>query len=78
LSYFREKVRGKDLEVDFVVRSGDKIWALEITQSKSHSWDGLNYFQSKSPKSEIMLIGPGGISIEDFLSVNATNFFEKD
>jgi predicted AAA+ superfamily ATPase len=71
ISYYRERYRGKDLEVDFIVSDGDRIWAIEVTTAKTHTRAGLEYFLSKYPNAKTIIIGLGGIPVEDFLASSA-------
>jgi len=70
--YWRER----DLEVDFVVKIGPKIWAVEV---KSGPWkpplQGLHIFLSRNNGVRGVVIGPPSpgapfenLSLEDFLS----------
>jgi hypothetical protein len=70
--YWRER----DLEVDFVVKIGPKIWAVEV---KSGPWkpplQGLHIFLSRNNGVRGIVIGPpspgalfGSLSLEDFLT----------
>ena len=64
--YWRER----DLEVDFVVRDGKKIYAIETTiGEKNNSTKGLAAFQRKNPNSKAIVIGgvTSDFGVEDFL-----------
>lgn len=74
VSYFRERVRGKDLEVDFVVTRGDQIFALEVTTTESHSRAGLEAFKARVPNAHTIIVGPGGVPLDDFLSTPPETF----
>jgi hypothetical protein len=73
--YFRERVRGRDLEVDFVVTRGDAVVALEVTTAESHSRAGIEAFKQQVPSARTIIVGPGGIPLADFLSTNPQQFF---
>ena len=75
LSYFRERVRGRDLEVDLVVTRGDTVFALEVTTAESHSRAGLEAFKQQVPSAHTITVGQGGIPLADSLSSHPEQFF---
>ena len=75
VSYFRERVRGRDLEVDFVITRGDTVVALEVTTAESHSRAGIEAFKQQVPSAQAITVGPGGIPLADFLSTHPQQFF---
>jgi len=75
VSYFRERVRGRDLEVDFVITRGDTVVALEVTTAESHSRAGIEAFKQQVPSAHAITVGPGGIPLADFLSTHPEQFF---
>ena len=67
--YFRDRCSGQDLEVDFIIRSGNKLWGLEVTTSELHTRAGLEHFKQRFPEAKTIVVGPGGVSIEEFFAV---------
>lgn len=64
LFYWREGNK----EVDFVVRHGEKVLAIEVKSSqKSTSLPGITAFSEKFHPLKKLLVGGQGISIEEFL-----------
>ncbi|MCL2329755.1 MAG: DUF4143 domain-containing protein, partial [Phycisphaerae bacterium] len=63
--YWREK----DAEVDAVVKVGGTLYALEV-KAGSHlrTKSGLNAFVRRFSKAMPLIVGAGGIPIEDFLA----------
>jgi len=62
--YWREG----DLEVDFVVRSGRSLFAIEVKSGSSRRpLPGVNEFAKKHRSARPLLIGEGGVPLEDFL-----------
>ena len=50
--------RDRDVEVDFVIKNGKRIYALEVTIGKNkNSTKGLAAFQRKNPNSKAIVIG---------------------
>jgi len=65
LFYWREG----DLEVDFVLRSAGRVAAIEVKSGRSEgSHPGLEAFRSIFEPDGCLLVGEGGIALEDFLS----------
>lgn len=72
LFYWREK----NQEVDFVLRKGKKIIALEVKSSlKKETLSGMNAFINMYAPSKALLIGNQGIPIEEFLSSPIDSLF---
>ncbi len=70
--YWREKNK----EVDFVLKKGDRLVALEIKSglvSRSHS--GLRMFQNHWPDARTWIIGEGGLSLDEFLRTRLEELF---
>lgn len=65
LFYWRERNR----EVDFVIRSGNSVVAIEVsTQGKNKNMRGMDAFITTFNPKRVLLVGTGGISIAEFLS----------
>ena len=61
--------RDGDHEVDFVVKRGDKITALEVKSGKPRSsYTGMNAFHKAFKPHRMLVIGEDGIDVEEFLS----------
>ena len=66
--YWRE---GPD-EVDFVLHRGPKLAAIEVKTGRDRSGRrGLAAFRQRFPSARAVLVGPGGVPLEGFLSVPA-------
>lgn len=73
--YWRER----DLEVDFVVRRGGKILAIEVgSASKERSPRSLALFVGRYPGAKALVVGPGSghVSLEDFLGSDPGRWFD--
>ncbi len=64
--------RDRDKEVDFVVRTAARTWALEVKTGKSVPGAGLEAFLKKNPKAKVLSIGTGGMDLADFFQSNPT------
>jgi predicted AAA+ superfamily ATPase len=58
--------RDQDKEVDFIVKTPAKTWALEVKSGKSASRGGLEAFLKKNRKAKILMIGTGGMDLVEF------------
>ncbi|MFC1742755.1 ATP-binding protein [Candidatus Riflebacteria bacterium] len=71
LFYWRHRNR----EVDFVLKRGEGLLAIEVkSHQKKVSLPGLKEFSKQFPNTEKLLVGGGGIPIEEFLTIPPTEF----
>ncbi len=64
LYYWREGSR----EVDFVVSKGGSVYAIEVKSGKRReALSGLSYFMRAYPTARPLIVGEGGMPLEDFL-----------
>ena len=69
--YWRERTD----EVDFIIRKKGTVIAIEVKSNAEKNTQGLDVFRKRfSPKSAF-IVGDGGISAEDFLSMDITSLF---
>jgi predicted AAA+ superfamily ATPase len=60
--------RDRNHEVDFIVRLGSKITAIEVTSGRSRdALPGMDAFAATFRPQRRLLVGQGGVSIEEFL-----------
>ncbi|OGT36678.1 MAG: AAA family ATPase [Gammaproteobacteria bacterium RIFCSPHIGHO2_12_FULL_38_14] len=62
--YWRD---GND-EVDFIVTAGEALFAIEVKSGRKKPTNGLSEFLAKFPRAQPLVIGTGGISLEDFFT----------
>lgn len=62
--YWRER----DYEVDFIIRRGSSLWAIEVKSGRRSrsSKRGLDVFMSRHPQAVPLIIGEAGIPLETF------------
>lgn len=73
LFYWRENNR----EVDFVLRKGKKLVAIEVKSGRApFSFPGLDAFSERFKPSKILTVGAGGIEVESFLSRSVRDWIE--
>ncbi len=64
VTYWRERSN----EVDFVVRTADKLWAIEVKSGRPLKASGLYRLKEKFSKTKSLIIGSGGIPLEEFFA----------
>lgn len=65
------------LEVDFVLTRGPEVIAIEVKSGrKTRRTRGMEAFAERFHPTRMLLVGQGGIAIDDFLSVPADHWFE--
>lgn len=63
-SYWRQA----DLEVDYIVRSGRSVSALEVKSGRPRPTSGLPAFRKRHPRSRVLVVGSGGIELGEFFA----------
>lgn len=71
VSYWREG----NLEVDFVVSHGSRMWALEVKSGRPGKSSGLAEFRRRYSQAKVWMVGAGGIALEEFFSRAPTEWF---
>lgn len=66
--YWREGQGDNNPEVDFVIVSSQKLFALEVKSGRQKSMSGLRAFVNKYPATKKICVGEEGITIAEFLS----------
>lgn len=71
LFYWREG----DKEVDFVLKLGDNVTAIEVKSgSDNFKRSGIDLFVKEFKPNRVLLVGDQGITVQDFLTSPITNF----
>ncbi len=71
--YWRESSRtsgGKDNEVDYIINHDGQLAAIEVKSGRRGMNSGLPIFTEKFHPRRSIVVGTGGVSVEDFLSAN--------
>ena len=72
--YWREE----SLEVDFVLQRGARIVAIEVKSgAKRMPLPGMETFRQRFKPHRSLLVGEGGIRLDEFLTVSARQWFEE-
>lgn len=72
VGYWRER----NDEVDFVVRVGGKRIGLEVKSGRPGRLGGLTAFRKRFPAARTLVVGAGGIPLEEFFSAEPASLLE--
>ena len=61
-------------EVDYVLRKGDRLAALEVKSAATSNLSGMKEFKAKYPRTKTYLIGGQGMPLEEFFTLSARDF----
>jgi predicted AAA+ superfamily ATPase len=65
--------RDRNREVDFVIRSGQQVVAVEVKSGRTRDGrSGLAAFETQFEPTRVLLVGGDGIPVEEFLSLTST------
>jgi len=75
LSYSVYYWRNKGAEVDFVVKTPKKIWAIEVKSGKPQNLRGIAYFRKMYPAMKPLIIGHQGMALDEFFKTDPKELF---
>lgn len=75
--YWREGSKGEDKEVDFIVSFGGKLTAIEVKSGRRGMNSGLPAFTEAFHPDKALVVGTGGVSLEDFLCCDIERLFTE-
>ena len=75
LPYYIYYWRHRNSEVDFVVESSRKTWAIEVKSGRPDNVKGLETFCKVYPDAKPLILGRGGMPLEDFFRTNPAEIF---
>jgi len=67
--------RERNDEVDFVVRNKGSVVAIEVKSNAQKNTTGLDTFRKMFHPASAFIVGDGGISAEDFITMDITSLF---
>lgn len=70
--YWRER----DREVDFVVKTPGELWGVEVKSGASRDSGGVAAFLRRWPRARPLLIGAGGMPLEEFFLADPAKLFQ--
>lgn len=62
--------RHRNHEVDYVVRAGDALWAVEVKSGRPGAYAGLEAFRREYPRARALIVGSGGMELEEFFAAD--------
>ena len=68
--------RDGDLEVDYVIKKGSKIIAIEVKSNSDMTSKGLVAFKERYNPHTAIIVGKGGLDAKTFLGINPSKLFE--
>ena len=68
--------RSGNNEVDYVLRKGTKVFAIETKTGPEKKTSGMDLFKKNHPEARLLLIGKSGIAWETFLEMNPGDIFD--
>jgi hypothetical protein len=71
LQYWRER----DAEIDFLVSTARKRWAIEVKSGRARGMRGLQKFCSKCPDAQPVILGGNGMPLEEFFRTDPREMF---
>jgi predicted AAA+ superfamily ATPase len=71
VSYWRERSD----EVDYVIRAGRSVWAIEVKSGRPGRAQGLAAFTRRHPRAHPFVVGTGGMPLEEFFSADPATLF---
>jgi uncharacterized protein len=73
ISYFRD---GDD-EVDFVLRRGRSVVGLEVKSGSPGKQSGVSMFLKKQEGARVLIIGSGGVPLEELFAAEPGTWLEE-
>lgn len=70
VSYWRHRKH----EVDFVVRTPEDVWGIEVKSGRPDAVQGLTAFRDKYPGARTIVIGGSGMPLEEFFASSPTDW----
>ena len=67
--------RDGDYEVDFVLKKGEQLVAVEVKSNRETHTASMPRFRERFSPHGVLLVGPEGVGIEEFLSLDPSELF---
>ena len=67
--------RDGDDEIDFVLRKNHRVIAIEVKSNRETHTGAMTLFRERFKPHAVLLVGPGGIGIEEFLMADPADLF---
>lgn len=69
--------RNHNHEIDFVLHQGGKLLGVEVKSGQRRHYSGMAAFQREFAHARVLLVGPEGVALEEFLQKPARYWFEN-
>ncbi len=69
--------RHRNDEVDYVVRTPNRLWAIEVKSGRPGALSGLDAFCRTHPDARPMIVGSGGMPLEEFFETDPTTWLSS-
>ena len=76
IHYWRDRAKRAN-EVDFVVDRGAHVLGIEVKSGRPGGASGLRAFRDRFPDARTLLVGTGGVPLNEFLSRSAEEWLEE-
>lgn len=67
--------RDRNMEVDYILKKGSSIVAIEVKSNSQKRTEGLDVFRQKFSPKTAFIVGDGGIAAEEFLTMDINSLF---
>lgn len=67
--------RDRNMEVDYILKRGNSVVAIEVKSNSLQRTDGLDMFRQKFSPKTAFIVGDGGIASEDFMTMDINTLF---
>ena len=67
--------RDGDDEIDFVLKKGERLVAIEVKSNRESHTGAMSRFRTRFNPHGIMIVGPEGMGVEEFLLLDPTELF---
>jgi len=67
--------RDGDDEIDFVLKKGERLVAIEVKSNRETHTGAMSRFRTRFNPHGIMIVGPEGMGVEEFLLLDPTELF---
>ena len=67
--------RDRNLEVDYILKKGNSVVAIEVKSNSLQRTEGLDMFRQKFSPKTAFIVGDGGIAPEDFMTMDVNTLF---
>lgn len=67
--------RDRNMEVDYILKKGNSVVAIEVKSNSEQRTEGLDVFRQRFSPKAAFIVGDGGISPEEFMTMDINSLF---